>query len=174
MTSTWSHYNKRDTHTHKQVRTTKSREQRSFRTLRRAAAASGGAAAHLRRRPVLLHRRREGAGVGVGGWRFHIVVAEAAEERAEDASAPLLLQAAVGLGHCQNRRRERERAAGERAAMQITCAVIKTKENGSGGHLHFAVCMWNSGRGTTRSSYVASGSKGQTFGVLKGHQRGLC
>lgn len=114
MTSTWSHYNKRDRHTHKKwVRTTNSREQRSFRTIRRAAAIIGGAAAHLRRRPVLLHRWREGAGVGVDSWRFHIVAAKAAEEGAEDASVPLLLQTAVGLGRCQNRRQERERAAGE-------------------------------------------------------------
>lgn len=56
--------------------------------------------AYLGRRPVLLHWRRQGAGVGggVGGGRLHIVVAEAAEEGAEDAPAPLLLQAAVGLG----------------------------------------------------------------------------
>lgn len=71
--------------------------------MRSARAAAGGAAAHLRRRPVLLHGRSEGVGVGVGGRRFHIVVAEAAEEGAEDAAVPLLLQAAVGLGRCQNR-----------------------------------------------------------------------
>lgn len=49
--------------------------------------------AHLGRRSILLNRWRQGAGVGVavGGWRFHIVVAEAAEECAEDAPAPLLL-----------------------------------------------------------------------------------
>lgn len=61
---------------------------------------TGEAAAHLGRRPVLFHRWRQGAGVGVGvgrGW-LHIVVAEAAEEGAEDAAAPLLLQAAVRLG----------------------------------------------------------------------------
>lgn len=90
------------------MRTTISREQRSFRTLRRAAAGAGGAAAHLRRRPVLLHRWREGAGVAVDSRRFHIVVAEAAEERAEDASVPLLLQAAVGLGRCGNTRQAGE------------------------------------------------------------------
>lgn len=50
-----------------------------------------GAAAHLGRRSVLLNRWRQGAGVGVGGRWFHIVVAEAAEECAEDAPAPLLL-----------------------------------------------------------------------------------
>lgn len=92
--------------------------------LRRAAATTGGAAAHLWRRSVLLHRWRERAGVGGGGWRFHIVVAKAAEESAEDASVPLLLQTAVGLGRCQNRRQGRERAAGEQAGMQIMCAVI--------------------------------------------------
>lgn len=56
--------------------------------------------AYLGRRPILLHWRRQGAGVGggVGGGRLHIVVAEAAEEGAEDAPAPLLLQTAVGLG----------------------------------------------------------------------------
>lgn len=68
-----------------------------------AGATAGGAAAHLRRRPVLLHGRGEGVGVGVGSRRVHIVVAEAAEEGAEEASVPLLLQAAVGLGRCQNR-----------------------------------------------------------------------
>lgn len=56
----------------------------------RPAEFSGGAA-HLGRRSVLLNRWRRGAGVGVGGWRLHIVVAEAAEKRAEDAPAPLLL-----------------------------------------------------------------------------------
>lgn len=50
-----------------------------------------GGAAHLGRRSVLLNRWRQRAGVGVGGWRFHIVVAETAEECAEDAPAPLLL-----------------------------------------------------------------------------------
>lgn len=64
-----------------------------------------GAAAHLGRGPVLLHGGRLGAGVGVVGGRVHIVVAEAAEECAEDAPAPLLLQAAVGLGRCGNSRR---------------------------------------------------------------------
>lgn len=48
-------------------------------------------AAHLGRGSILLNRWRQGAGVGVGGWRLNIVVAEAAEERAEDAAAPLLL-----------------------------------------------------------------------------------
>lgn len=39
---------------------------------------------------VLLHQRRQHA--GAAGWRgFHIVVPEAAEERAKDAPAPLLL-----------------------------------------------------------------------------------
>lgn len=92
------------------------------------AAVTGGAAAHLGWRPVLLHGWREGVGVGADSWRVHIVVAEAAEERAEDASAPLLLQTAVGLGRCQTRRQERERAAGEQAGMQIMCAVIKKKK----------------------------------------------
>lgn len=112
--------------------------------MRRVRATTGGAEAHLGRRPVLLHRWREG--VGVGSWRFHIVVAEAAEERAEDASVPLLLHAALGLGRCQNRRQGGERAAGEQAAgMQILCDAIKKKE-GTGKHLHSAVCMQNSGR----------------------------
>lgn len=67
-----------------------------------------GAAAHLGRRSILLNRWRQGA--GVGGWRFHIVVTEAAEECAEDAPAPLLLEAAVRLGHCQNKRKGWESA----------------------------------------------------------------
>lgn len=50
-----------------------------------------GVRVHLGRWSVLLNRWREGAGVGIGGWRFHIIVAEAAQECAEDASAPLLL-----------------------------------------------------------------------------------
>lgn len=46
---------------------------------------------------VLLHQRRKHA--GAAAWRgLHIVVTEAAEEGAEDATAPLLLQANVALG----------------------------------------------------------------------------
>lgn len=97
----------------------------------RGAAGTGGAAAHLGRRPVLLHGWREGAGVAVDGWRFHIVVAKAAEEGAEEASVPLLLQAAVGLGRCQNTRQQRDRAAGEPAPMQIMCAAIKKHGTGT-------------------------------------------
>lgn len=61
---------------------------------------------HLGRRAILLHCWRQGAGVGggVGGGWLHIVVAKAAEEGAEDAPAPLLLQAAVGLGRWRETR----------------------------------------------------------------------
>lgn len=104
----------------------------------RASAVTSGAAAHLRRRPVLLHGWREGAGVGVGSRRFHIVVAEAAEERAEDASVPLLLQTAVGLGRCQNRRQERERAAGEQAGNANHMWSDKKKKNWTWGTFTFS------------------------------------
>lgn len=138
--------------------------------MRRVRATTGGAEAHLRRRPVLLHRWREG--VGVGSWWFHIVVAEAAEERAEDASVPLLLHAALGLGRCQNRRQGGERAAGEQAAgMQILCDAIKkwNWETFTFSCLHAeqweksrTCCMW------------VSAITGETFGVIEGHQGGLC
>lgn len=58
---------------------------------------------HLGRGSILLNRWRQGAGAVVGGGGFHIVVAEAAEERAEDAPTPLFLDAAVGLGNCQHK-----------------------------------------------------------------------
>ena len=46
---------------------------------------------------ILLHQRRKHA--GAAAWRgLHIVVTEAAEEGAEDAAAPLLLQANVAPG----------------------------------------------------------------------------
>lgn len=53
------------------------------------------AAAHLGRRSILLNSWRQGAAVDVRGRRLYIVVAKAAEQRAEDAPAPLLLYAAV-------------------------------------------------------------------------------
>lgn len=73
-------------------------------------AVSEDQATHLGRRAVLLHCWRQGAGVGggVGGGRLHIVVAEAAEEGAENAPAPLLLQAAVRLGRWRETRTEVE------------------------------------------------------------------
>lgn len=46
---------------------------------------------HLWRAAVLLGRWRKGAGLVVGGWRFHIIVPETAEERTEDASVPVFL-----------------------------------------------------------------------------------
>ena len=52
---------------------------------------------YLGRGSVLLHRGRQRAADGVGRGRLHIVVAEAAEEGAEDAAIPLLLEADVGL-----------------------------------------------------------------------------
>lgn len=46
---------------------------------------------------VLLNQRRKNT--GAAAWRsVHIVITEAAEEGAEDAAAPLLLQADVALG----------------------------------------------------------------------------
>lgn len=46
---------------------------------------------------VLLHQGRKHT--GAAGWRgLHIVVSEAAEEGAEDATTPLLLQADAALG----------------------------------------------------------------------------
>lgn len=55
----------------------------------------------LGRTAILLWRRGQSEGLVVGGWGLHvvvIVVAEAAEEGAENASTPVLLEAAVGLG----------------------------------------------------------------------------
>lgn len=46
---------------------------------------------HLWRAAVLLCRWRKGAGLVVGGWWFRIIVPETAEERTEDASAPVFL-----------------------------------------------------------------------------------
>lgn len=49
---------------------------------------------------VLLHQRRKHA--RAAAWRgLHIVITEAAEEGAEDAAAPLLLQTNVALGGCE-------------------------------------------------------------------------
>lgn len=46
---------------------------------------------------ILLHQWRKHT--GAAGWRgLHIVVSEAAEEGAEDATTPLLLQADAALG----------------------------------------------------------------------------
>lgn len=56
---------------------------------------------YLGRTAILLWWRRQGECLVVGGWWLHmvvIVVAEAAEEGAEYAPTPVLLEAAVGLG----------------------------------------------------------------------------
>lgn len=55
---------------------------------------------HLGRASILLWRRGKRKALVIGGRRLDvvvIVVAEAAEEGAEDAPTPVLLQAAVGL-----------------------------------------------------------------------------
>ena len=46
---------------------------------------------------VLLHQRRKHTGAA-GWWGLHIIITEAAEEGAEDATVPLFLQADVALG----------------------------------------------------------------------------
>lgn len=46
---------------------------------------------------ILLHQWRKHTGAAAW-WGLHIIIPEAAEERTEDASAPLLLQADVALG----------------------------------------------------------------------------
>lgn len=98
MTSTWSHYNTRETDTHiqKQGEGKARQQQNDTKKVHREKESNiegglCGAGAHLGWRPILLHRWRQGAGVAVVGWRLHIVIAEAAEECAEDAPAPLLL-----------------------------------------------------------------------------------
>ena len=51
---------------------------------------------------VLLHQRRKHT--GAAAWRgIHIVITEAAEEGAEDAAAPLLLQTNVALRGCEEK-----------------------------------------------------------------------
>lgn len=51
---------------------------------------------------VLLHQWRKHT--GAAAWRgIHIVITEAAEEGAEDAAAPLLLQTNVALGGCEEK-----------------------------------------------------------------------
>lgn len=105
MTSTWSHYK---TRTYKKKNTVRGRKDNNNNEVRgykkekteKSQSTTCAGVNHLGRRSVLLHRwrQRAGVGVGVGGWWLHIVVAEAAEESAEDAAAPLLLQAAVRLG----------------------------------------------------------------------------
>ena len=52
---------------------------------------------YLGRSSILLHWGWQRAADSVGRGHLHIVVAEAAEEGAEDAAIPLLLEADVGL-----------------------------------------------------------------------------
>lgn len=136
MTSTWSHYNTKHAHTH--IHTHKKNRVRGRKVNRNKTLKwvdndqennqKSRAAAHLGRWSVLLNRWRQGAGVSVGGWRFHIVVAEAAEECAEDAPAPLLLEAAVWLGCCQNKRKE----VGECRVNKWICKSVFWHKNGTG------------------------------------------
>lgn len=74
---------------------------------------------------VLLHQRRKHT--GAAGWRgLHIIITEAAEEGAEDATVPLFLQADVALGCWKEKSTLRPTAArtrGRNATRKLERAV---------------------------------------------------